>query len=184
LSGGTPPGAIRPKCAGSKGCKRKFNPPGNGRRRRASKDTGGFKKARTGGQQSATLAPCRDQAGTVAKHAHERQTAPPAGLVGERVANGAGASAPSVCVLCAHSLGGIPLGRPARPDEVADLIAFVASDRVPGQPDIGIKPSTAQGCLIPSCPRGAWNWSRAFPLRGIATSILMRQPLHDLGAAV
>jgi NAD(P)-dependent dehydrogenase (short-subunit alcohol dehydrogenase family) len=28
-----------------------------------------------------------------------------------------------------NSLGGIPLGRPSKPEEVANLIAFLASDR-------------------------------------------------------
>lgn len=28
-----------------------------------------------------------------------------------------------------HSLGGVPIGRPSRPDEIANLIAFLASDR-------------------------------------------------------
>lgn len=27
-----------------------------------------------------------------------------------------------------HALGGVPIGRPSRPDEIANLIAFPASD--------------------------------------------------------
>ena len=47
----------------------------------------------------------------------------------ERLAAQAGADAASARASLMGSLGEIPLGRPARPEEVADLSAFLASDR-------------------------------------------------------
>ncbi|MBM7328520.1 SDR family oxidoreductase, partial [Agrobacterium sp. S2] len=46
-----------------------------------------------------------------------------------RIAEEAGISYDEAVQTIMDSLGGIPLGRPARPGEVADLIAFLASDR-------------------------------------------------------
>jgi len=47
----------------------------------------------------------------------------------ERLAEQAGTDYEGGKKIIMESLGGIPLGRPARPEEVADLIAFVVSPR-------------------------------------------------------
>jgi NAD(P)-dependent dehydrogenase (short-subunit alcohol dehydrogenase family) len=47
----------------------------------------------------------------------------------ERLAKEAGTDYEGGKQIIMRSLGGIPLGRPAKPREVADLIAFVASPR-------------------------------------------------------
>ncbi|NKB16455.1 MAG: SDR family oxidoreductase, partial [Sphingomonadales bacterium] len=46
----------------------------------------------------------------------------------ERLARDAGTDYEGGQKIIMDGLGGIPLGRPARPDEVASLIAFLASD--------------------------------------------------------
>lgn len=46
-----------------------------------------------------------------------------------RIAAGAGISEDAARQTILDALGGIPLGRPAKPEEVAELIAFLASDR-------------------------------------------------------
>lgn len=46
-----------------------------------------------------------------------------------RIAEEAGISYDEALQVIMNTLGGIPLGRPAAPEEVADLIAFLASDR-------------------------------------------------------
>jgi NAD(P)-dependent dehydrogenase (short-subunit alcohol dehydrogenase family) len=47
----------------------------------------------------------------------------------DRLAADAGTDTTTARVRLMNSPGGIPLGRPARPEEVAELIAFLASDR-------------------------------------------------------
>ena len=63
---------------------------------------------------------------TVAPGDTETQAAQ--GMVNE-IAERAGISKESVRQRIMDSLGGIPLGRPNRPEEVAELVAFLASDR-------------------------------------------------------
>lgn len=48
----------------------------------------------------------------------------------ERLARDAGTDYEGGKAIIMNSLGGIPLGRPAKPDEIANLIAFLVSDRV------------------------------------------------------
>jgi len=47
----------------------------------------------------------------------------------ERLAKQAGTDLEGGKKIIMDGLGGIPLGRPAKPEEVANLIAFLASDR-------------------------------------------------------
>lgn len=47
----------------------------------------------------------------------------------EQLAKGSGTDYDSARLEMMNTLGGIPLGRPGRPEEVAELVAFLASDR-------------------------------------------------------
>lgn len=56
------------------------------------------------------------------------ETSAATGLI-RRLAETSGTSEAAALATLMDSLGGIPLGRPGRPEEVAELIAFVVSDR-------------------------------------------------------
>jgi NAD(P)-dependent dehydrogenase (short-subunit alcohol dehydrogenase family) len=56
------------------------------------------------------------------------QTAGADGLI-DRISRGAGISRDAARQQIMDSLGGIPLGRPAQPDDTAELVAFLVSDR-------------------------------------------------------
>jgi len=46
-----------------------------------------------------------------------------------RIAAGSGGTRQQALGQLMDTLGGIPLGRPAEPDDIADLVAFLVSDR-------------------------------------------------------
>ena len=75
---------------------------------------------------SKELGPKGIRVNTVAPGYTETQAAQ--GMVNE-IANRTGVTADAARQRIMDSLGGIPLGRPSRPEEVAELIAFLASDR-------------------------------------------------------
>jgi NAD(P)-dependent dehydrogenase (short-subunit alcohol dehydrogenase family) len=56
------------------------------------------------------------------------QTAGAEALI-DRLAHGQGLERDAVVQQLMDSLGGIPLGRPSRPDEIAELVAFLVSDQ-------------------------------------------------------
>jgi NAD(P)-dependent dehydrogenase (short-subunit alcohol dehydrogenase family) len=75
---------------------------------------------------SKEMSPCGIRVNSVAPGYTETEAAL---ALTERLATQAGTDTTAARAALMESLGGIPLGRPARPAEVAELIAFLASDR-------------------------------------------------------
>lgn len=75
---------------------------------------------------SKEVAPCGIRVNSVAPGFTETEAA--TRLI-ERLASKAGTDTAAARQRLMNSLGGIPLGRPCRPEEVAELVAFLASDR-------------------------------------------------------